>query len=1649
MTSIKVDLQLDNGAFTAGISQSTASLGQFNQSLARTSQAYSNLIARLQSNNALRANLFNTQQINQFQAAVANISTAAGRAGSSLNGMNNSSRGLLSTMRDLSIVAGGLSLVFAKVAGISQGWIGDIVRLNSQMERLNFQMRSMSGAADPIKDAADTITYLQEKSKEMPFALKTITDGFVKMKATGIDPMAGGLKSLADGVAAAGGNDEQLQRAILAITQMSGKGVIQMEELRQQLGEAMPRAVELMARSMGVSMSTLIKEIGRGTVEAKPALAAFFAEVERTYGGQALLMMQTFTGQVQRVQTSLQQLSTGGAIKVNFFDGALRKQLDDLNRFLASDAATMWRDKLGNALAATVNGLRWFLDTAIEFRGELMRLGAVIAATFAFKAAFAGLSSMMGFIDMTRTRLTSLSAAYQALSVSMNTATIRANSGAPAMALMGSRMAVLGNVVRTGIAAFAAYAPLIGIAALAAFTAAEYFGLLSNKTKDAYESLKQYGTESKKQADEIAGKRRKQLEDDVSAAERMVNADKINNGGLVGEDLAQNLLDARNALASFQAEVGVVLDKASDRESTKKLDDYKVTIEKKLGEIQGVYDKSFVQFSKTWDEKEKKAAAAGESVDMVRADRQKATADMQRSVYDDRLKALDQFIETQDRILTKAQDSATPDQQFIKNIQARISYLSQLSAETRQTAASMAVPSVPRVAQSQNEQKLYEKGLANLQKMRAELDGLKEDADGGYGAVVRLERELAAGKYGPTGSPLVSKLIQETLEVKRQIEAQKEVNKEIEKKQRLYENAGDKLEKMRAEITGMMAGLQGVNQDAAELRALAGSGFFGDQDTEKVRELAAALEAAGEAKAELDKMMKGKEKLENDLEAAKTRMIERRLELEYKARGDELTETEKIKIKIQQGYYDGFGPSSPTAAVFAALAKSWDIQKTAAESVGEAVRNQAFGDQTRQSIMSTTQSLREMTGVLQGIKGLASGINFSNMGMPSMMGANPNAMPFKFDTGSGIFELIKKVESGGDYNKTLDNGRWTNGPQNLTSMTINQIRELQRSMLTPENKAVHGDGGSSALGAYQIVGKTLESLKTKMGLTGDELFDQSMQDRMAQVLLAGRQGQGIEGLRNEWEGLKGVDASTIMGALNSQKGPTVARAVTDTNTAVPAAQPVQSAADEVKKIWDDLTKTITGNIDSQIASEKKLQQDEATAARVDYLKELKAKAQDAKRPIEELGQNYGDLLEKIRKGGFGPTSSKDIAAPEYKEMLAAAKELDAVEKKRDETLKAQTQAKTQLKNLTEKEVELQRRAQDAIARYKNPDARVETDEYRKLEQDLNEYVANQKRAYGETSQAAIDAEQFKQNQLRNLRGTESAELAAKYEKEARDIQTSNMSQTQSRAVEMQRQIAMIDQEVAAFQGTEEQKVALVAAAEKKKAAIRAQYTQQDPIGAKLKEWNDLQGNLQTSAAGWMDSLSGGLADVIMGTGDLKQVINGIIHDMLNMGIKYLMSSMLQGAKGGTTGKAGGAAKTGASKLATGGKVGVHHTGGIVGGSGLASRFVSGSIFKNAPKFHTGGMVGGFPKLRGDEVPIIAQKGEGVFTADQMKALGRSAGAGQNIQINAPVTVNASGGTPEQNADLAKQVRKEMEGSMRGLVQSEIFKQQRPGNILNR
>lgn len=128
--------------------------------------------------------------------------------------------------------------------------------------------------------------------------------------------------------------------------------------------------------------------------------------------------------------------------------------------------------------------------------------------------------------------------------------------------------------------------------------------------------------------------------------------------------------------------------------------------------------------------------------------------------------------------------------------------------------------------------------------------------------------------------------------------------------------------------------------------------------------------------------------------------------------------------------------------------------------------------------------------------------------------------------------------------------------------------------------------------------------------------------------------------------------------------------------------------------------------------------------------------------------------------------------------------------------------------------------------------------------------------------------------------------------------------------------------------------------------------------------------------------------VSTGKVDFKSLADSIIADLARIAIQQSITGPLANAILG-----------GLPSIFTGGDLlGVGHGGGIAGSLGRR-RAVNPALFLGAPRFHAGG-------IAGDEVPIIARRGEGVFTPEQMRAMG--GGGPRQVRVDI-----RNQGTPQQ------------------------------------
>lgn len=123
--------------------------------------------------------------------------------------------------------------------------------------------------------------------------------------------------------------------------------------------------------------------------------------------------------------------------------------------------------------------------------------------------------------------------------------------------------------------------------------------------------------------------------------------------------------------------------------------------------------------------------------------------------------------------------------------------------------------------------------------------------------------------------------------------------------------------------------------------------------------------------------------------------------------------------------------------------------------------------------------------------------------------------------------------------------------------------------------------------------------------------------------------------------------------------------------------------------------------------------------------------------------------------------------------------------------------------------------------------------------------------------------------------------------------------------------------------------------------------------------------------------------VMTGKASFSDFVNSIVEGMVRMAIQY---AVIKPIMSGIMGYFG---------------VPMAHTGGVIGTDTLSSSEISPSVFEGAPRYHTGGLVG-------DEIPIIAKRGETVFTKGQMNALGTELNSKTPVNVNVNVHNNASG-----------------------------------------
>lgn len=340
------------------------------------------------------------------------------------------------------------------------------------------------------------IGFLQQEADRLGFSFGVLSDNFSKFviggQSAGIEFET--LKTIFVQVSEAARvlklSNDDINGVLTAMTQIAGKGTLQMEELRQQLGDRLPGAVGLVANALGYGeerMAEFFKAVENGQIGAEEALVALGQGLQDTYGAQLDEALSSVTAKLGKFQNLLfnRQLTAANS---GFIQG-LEAAIDAINAFLSSQEGIEFFEGLGAAMGKVLEIIPAILEN-IDTLVLLLKTFASIKVAQFFQAIAAGIKTMGVASFATRRQAVLMNRALIASSPAL--AGLLASAGRGAVALRVLRGAMLG-VATAGRAIMALVGGPIGAAiAVVSFFALDLLPTMDRTVETLNDTLSEH-----------------------------------------------------------------------------------------------------------------------------------------------------------------------------------------------------------------------------------------------------------------------------------------------------------------------------------------------------------------------------------------------------------------------------------------------------------------------------------------------------------------------------------------------------------------------------------------------------------------------------------------------------------------------------------------------------------------------------------------------------------------------------------------------------------------------------------------------------------------------------------------------------------------------------------------------------------------------------------------------------------------------------------------------------------------------------------------------------------------------------------------------------------------------------------------------------
>lgn len=171
---------------------------------------------------------------------------------------------------------------------IISGWsTQQFIQAAADMEKMQAGLQAVSGDAALAKEQMDFVRQMATRAGvDVVAAGQAFLGLAAATKGTAVEgePARQVFEAVTTAMAKAGKSSAETQNALLALSQMASKGTVSMEELRGQLGEALPGALQAAASGLGITTQDLIKLVESGQIAAEDLFPALTKGLNDLYG---------------------------------------------------------------------------------------------------------------------------------------------------------------------------------------------------------------------------------------------------------------------------------------------------------------------------------------------------------------------------------------------------------------------------------------------------------------------------------------------------------------------------------------------------------------------------------------------------------------------------------------------------------------------------------------------------------------------------------------------------------------------------------------------------------------------------------------------------------------------------------------------------------------------------------------------------------------------------------------------------------------------------------------------------------------------------------------------------------------------------------------------------------------------------------------------------------------------------------------------------------------------------------------------------------------------------------------------------------------------------------------------------------------------